>query len=358
MSGEAPSWSRSIRFGALLAPALLLIVVMALTKLEFTHTPPIYQSTGKLLAGGRIEFGTEESREELMRENYGTIIESIDAIGSATMILKARERVKSLFPGLKDCAVEISVRRAKGSGIFHVLATGTEPKYTQSFLDALLDEFIAIHQSIREQAHGKALKDFLAEVVAKQLTMEGKSDLFVRWNASHNILTLTNDNKQTAELLTGFKGQRQSLRAEDVELELSLNSKAEQAEEGQSATQPALRAKRAALRLKIEALDQQIIEKEKEALKTGALLAEYTSLKAEYETAMQVYQEAFKLGERLYMIFNTNVEYVALMERATTAEQVMESSLIPIWKLWTKSEEPGAKSKEPVAKAKRVEGET
>lgn len=345
ISGKAPPWSRGIRFGmwVALGLTLLFIAVMALTRLEFSPTPPIYQSTGKLLAGGRIEFGTEESREVMMRENHGTIIEAIDAIGSAAMIHKARERVKSLCPDLKDCAVEISVRRAKGSGIFHVLAAGTEAQYTRSFLDALLDEFIAIHQSIREQARGTALKDFLAEVVAKQQTMEGKSDLFVRWNATHNILTLTNDNTQTAEWLTSLKSQRQSLQVENAELELSLNGKAAQAAEGQSVTQTALRAKQAALRLKLEALDQQISENEKEALKTGALLAEHSRLKAEYESAMQVYEEAFKLGERLYMIFNTNSEYVSLMERASTAIEVTDSNLIPAWKLWSGSAEPAVK---------------
>ena len=83
---------------------------------------------------------------------YGTIIETIE---SAEMKRRALDRVRALNPDVKDSDVEIRMAQTKGSAIFNILATGSEPKYTKIILDALLDEFIAFRQSIREQAQGK-----------------------------------------------------------------------------------------------------------------------------------------------------------------------------------------------------------
>jgi capsular polysaccharide biosynthesis protein len=137
--------------------------------------------------------------QEQLSDFYGTIIETIE---SAEMIRKARERVHALHPDLKDSDVEIRVAQTKGSAIFNILATGSEPKYTQIFLNSLLDEFIAFRQSIREQAQGKVLSTFLQEVVNKQKVMEEKSDLLQRFCSANNILTITNGQYEAAYFLT------------------------------------------------------------------------------------------------------------------------------------------------------------
>lgn len=47
-----------------------------------------------------------------------------------------------------------------------------EPKYTRYFLDALLDEFIACRQGLRDKAQGRVLQDSLQEVLHRQKTMD------------------------------------------------------------------------------------------------------------------------------------------------------------------------------------------
>ena len=42
-------------------------------------------------------------------------------------------------------------------------------------------------------------------------------------------------------------------------------------------------------------------------------------------------------------MFNMQSDYVAIQERASQAEKVIASSLIPVWKLWSGSAEPAAK---------------
>ena len=206
------------RWWFLLLTASIGVCVQALT---ITGKPQVFRSLAKLVAGGRM-IGTEAIRwEEQLQDFYGTIIETIE---SAEMIRKARERVHSLHPDLKDSEVEIVVRQTKGSAIFNILATGSEPKYTQIFLNALLDEFIAFRQIIREQAQGKVLSTFLQEVVNKQKAMEEKNDVYSKFCAANNLVTITNGNNEAASFLTSLKAQRETLRTSLAEIEAAIRA--------------------------------------------------------------------------------------------------------------------------------------
>ena len=106
--------------------------------LRLTGKPPMFRSLAKVVVASRMTVQTDELDQKF--DFYGTIIETLE---SAELNRKAAERVHALHPDLKDSGVEIRVVQTKGSAIFNVLATGSEPKHTQIFLNALLDEFIA-----------------------------------------------------------------------------------------------------------------------------------------------------------------------------------------------------------------------
>ena len=70
-------------------------------------------------------------------------------------------------------------------------------------------------------------------------------------------------------------------------------------------------------------------------MNSGALLAQYEKLKTEADMAKSAYQRMFERAETFQNMFKTQSDYVAIQERATTAAEYTESSLFPVWKLWT-----------------------
>ena len=404
------------RWWFLLLTASIGVCVQALT---ITGKPQIFRSLAKLVAGGRMVANGDLQWQEQLQDFYGTIIETIE---SAEMIRKARERVHALHPDLKDSDVEIRVAQTKGSAIFNILATGSEPKYTQIFLNSLLDEFIAFRQSIREQAQGKVLSTFLQEVVNKQKVMEEKSDLLQRFCSANNILTITNGQNEAAYFLTQLKGQRETQRTALSEIDMAVQdvkaamqnrerlatatatnaagggaaSNKGGAESGQGtgdstgssnkgltlAEQDFLRTKgqitllttkketlletfkdshpqvtemtqeirgqeallkrfeaqiqqemlsqREAINRMVLVLDKQVSEREKEALELGAKLAEHKKLEGDALVAKDAYQKMFERAENFQNMFNTQSDYVAVQERATTASEHTEDWKMPI----------------------------
>ncbi len=204
------------RWWFLLLTASIGVCVQAL---RITGRPQEFRSLAKLVAGGQLAFNDNVTWREQQADFYGTIIETIE---SAEMKRRALERVRALNPDVKDSEVEVRVAQTKGSAIFNILATGSEPKYTKIFLDALLDEFIAFRQSIREQAQSKVIQQFLQEVVTKQKVMDDTLEQLTKFKAANNILTLTNGNNLAAQFLANLQGQLESQRTTLEDLRLAI----------------------------------------------------------------------------------------------------------------------------------------
>ncbi len=204
------------RWWFLLLTASIGVCVQAL---RITGRPQEFRSLAKLVAGGQMVFNDSVSWREQQSDFYGTIIETVE---SAEMKRRALERVRALSPDMKDSDVDIRVAQTKGSAIFNILATGSEPKYTKIFLDALLDEFISFRQNVREQAQGKVLQQFLQEVVSKQKIMEESMDRLTKFRTANNIITIINGNNAAAQFLHNLQAQRESQRTTQEELKLAL----------------------------------------------------------------------------------------------------------------------------------------
>lgn len=220
---RANRWRGRIGLGALVALALVTMAlsVLVVTKVEFSPQKPLYRSNAKLVAGGNLASGPGLAWREQAQDFYGTIIETLE---SSEMKRRALNRVQALQPNLKKSEVDIRVVQAKGSAIFNVLATGEDPKFTRTFLDSLLDEFIAFRQSIREQGAGMTLQTLLKETVTKQKLMEERNGELTAYASKNTRLANVNKNNSVAESLAALRKQKEEIHTQLAELNLVLDS--------------------------------------------------------------------------------------------------------------------------------------
>lgn len=219
-------WRGRIGLGALSALAVVTLVlgILVATSVEFAPQKPVYRSIAKVVAGGsHLQGGNWQAQAE---DFYGTIVETLE---SSEMKRRALDRVQALQPKLKTGEVQIRVERHKNSAIFSILATGEDPKFTRAFLDALLDEFIAFRQSIREVAQGRVVTPLLAETAAKQKAMEEKNAALTSFAQENNILVNNNDNNRLAQSLSALRAQRGQINAQIAEIKLALSAMNEEA---------------------------------------------------------------------------------------------------------------------------------
>jgi hypothetical protein len=297
------------RFGIVLFCAVLgSSLGTMLLALRITGKPQEFRSMAKLVASGQIMTDDSIHWREQQQDFYGTIIETLE---SAEMQRRALERVRALNPDLKDSDVEIRVAQTKGSAIFNILATGTEPKYTKIFLDALLDEFIAFRQSIREQAQGKVLQQFLVEIVSRQKKMEASFEAMEKARTKVESLSAKTDQERLVTRLTKLRDQRDGLR---LELKpMAAND-----------------AARASLETKMAPIEQEISMVDAELGRYEPDIAELRMAAERHAVDKEAYQKLFDKLEELQAQFNSRTDYVAVQERASPASENVEDWQLPI----------------------------
>jgi hypothetical protein len=170
-------WAHVVQFEIRILPALMpvatsqamtsiklatLSLILASTQLALSAE---YVSLAKLVVGGAEVSPKLDDGSAIPDDFYGTNIEILE---SAALRRKAIDRVKALLPDNKEAAVDLKATRDKNSRILTLVAFGSEPKFTRLFLDAILDEFIALRQSIREAGRNKKLTVMAESIVQRE----------------------------------------------------------------------------------------------------------------------------------------------------------------------------------------------
>ena len=415
---KASQWRGRIGMGAmsLIAVVAVLLAALAATKVEFKPKAPVYLSEAKLVASGLDE--KTENRQAWHADFYGTITETLD---SGEMKRRALERVRALRPNLEEKDVEIHAAQIPGSAMVRVEALSGSGKYAQVFLDALLDEFFAFRQAVRELRGEKELQKLSPEVLKAQKVMEESTGELAEFQRLNNFISLTSINNQAAASLakihTQLEEQRTILEEEELAMRnipaaltiaqtrVSTDQPLTQTEKDYVQAQSELRRQENELkyllgthkpedavvvetkekaakarfllnalmvplqeemtqrtedtRRRVTVLKKMLTEKQGEALETGKRIAQQDKLERQAKAAKEAYDklcEQVKLNERLA----ENTDFVAIQERAQPATEVMQSGLIPVWKLWRRepkqpadesTPKPAPKKKEPAKAA-------
>lgn len=206
-------WRGRLGAAAGTAIALLAVVMSGIVLVSCKQKPAAYVSVAKLVAAGRMAGpggDTGNTYQDYLQDFYGTIIETIE---SSEMRRRAKDRVRALYPEMKESEVEINVTQNKRGAIFNVVATGQEPEFTRVFLNAVLDEYLAFRQQIREQNRGKALTALAEDVVKRERTMSEKQRRLEDFEKNNNVVVLTETNNELATTLRKLREDAKEQRA-------------------------------------------------------------------------------------------------------------------------------------------------
>jgi succinoglycan biosynthesis transport protein ExoP len=387
------------------------LAVLAATKVEFKPKTPVFQSEAKLVTGG---VGDKTENWQISQADfYGTIIETLE---SAEMKHRALERVRALNPDLKDRDVEIHAAQIKGSTMFRVQTLSEDRKYARIFLDALLDEFIGFRQHIHEQWGDRDIKKLREETVAAQKLMEEKLDELAEFKKFNNLMSLTTVNDQVAKMLGNLESQLEEQRMTLADLELTLRSvpaamtmaqikvsnaqPLTQTEKDYIQTQSELRRyenelkyltenhkpdhpllaetrekaskarfllnalvdplreemtqREVSTRSKVTVLEKLVADRQQEALKLGTRIAQYDKLDRQAKAAKEAYEQLYEKS-KLLQGMTRYTDFVAIQERARAATEVMQSGLVPVWKLWRSEPKVSAEESTPKPASKKKE---
>lgn len=236
---------------------------------------------------------------------YGTIIETIE---SSEMRRRALDRVRALHPDLKECGVEIRASQNKGSAIFNVRAIGSEPKYTRVFLDALLDEFMAFRNQIREQQRNKALTTLAEDVVRREKSLKEKQERLTDFEKANNIVLLIGELNRLTKRTLSLRDERDDLNRKIVR--------------GATGTE--------SIDKQLASTTDELTRVEKEIEPLTVKVAIHEGLSKDYQDSKRAYDDILDLVRRFTVNEELSTDHVAILERASGAVEDLQDWIFPL----------------------------
>ncbi|MEO6739228.1 MAG: polysaccharide biosynthesis tyrosine autokinase [Chthoniobacteraceae bacterium] len=181
---------------------LLLLLSLGLCIGAWTamQQPPAWLSSGRLMVSGQMKIGESAAAysEELVNF-FGTQIELMQ---SAKVLQGAETRVLALHPDLPREQVKMTVGQLPKAAIFQINVYGKSPAYSQAYLDAVMDEYIAKKKEMRENRREGAAVAIQDELVRLEKDMLKEEEEMHTFQKENNIGFLKEDGNSAATYLS------------------------------------------------------------------------------------------------------------------------------------------------------------
>lgn len=126
-----------------------------------------YVSTARMILSPQFQIeGTAR-----VNESADTLGTQFDLIRGDIVAQRARNKLRTLHPEWIPVPVSVDITRTPATAFLILRATGIEPVYTQAFLDAVMQEYMALRREIRVER-----SDNLTSAIRNQLILTEKQE--------------------------------------------------------------------------------------------------------------------------------------------------------------------------------------
>lgn len=195
---------------------LTIAICVAYQAWSVSRKPVLYQSFGKMILGGRLDNiqGGASYSEDLMNF-YGT---QIELMTSDEVVGRARRRLQIEFPDLQGGA-SIIASQVPRTATFNLVGTGSNPDYTQKFVNAVMEEFIAYKRDMRQEQTDTTMVKISEELARLRKELDEREAALNEFIEKNNMAFWEEQSNTAARFLSDLKTQQADLLKEQRLLE-------------------------------------------------------------------------------------------------------------------------------------------
>lgn len=175
---------------------------VAIQGLQTMQQQPTYTSTAQLILEGQVNVPEANAYREQMAMFFDT---QTDVMMSRDVRENARDRVSAMHPDLKPSPVRVQAMQKPRKAIFLLTATGAEPKYTQAYLDATLDAYIAKRKQSRSESSESTLIKVQDQILKLERQIEQGENEIVEFQKSNNLVFMQEQGATAGQHLSQLK---------------------------------------------------------------------------------------------------------------------------------------------------------
>jgi capsular exopolysaccharide synthesis family protein len=169
-------------------------------------------STGEMIVNGKLSIPTENTYSEELENFYGTQVELMqgDSVNN-----RVRSRLQAANPEWRQGRVRIQVGLAPKTSIFNLRAYGEDPRFTEAYLEATMEEYINLKRSLLANVSAAAKSNLRDEVAQLAARLEKSKEDCINFQSSNSIVFLQeNGGNSAAEYLATLNKERAECQSE------------------------------------------------------------------------------------------------------------------------------------------------
>jgi succinoglycan biosynthesis transport protein ExoP len=177
----------------------------------------VYVSTGRMMVSGKINLPEGATYSEEMNFFMTTQRELMQ---DEAVRQRAAASVRAASPEIAESPVELSVAPLPQTSIFILNATGSEPRYPQLFLSAVMQEYMSARHEMRSQKSEDAEISIEDEIAREQAALGKEEDKLLAFQRASNVGFLEQEGNTAGAYLGKLNTQLAEMKKEAQLLDL------------------------------------------------------------------------------------------------------------------------------------------
>lgn len=208
--------ARLARFRSLLRrrwwlPVILVGLALAVQAVVLQLTPPTYTSVGRMIVNIRLSIPEGSVYNEELSNFLGT---QTTLMQSGSVVNRAHARVTAQRPELIATPIDLRVTVIPKTSIFVLRATGPEPHYAQSFLQACMEEYVNLKKEMRDQTSATTLSGLTEEVVRLEKELRLCDQELAAFQSTNSVVLLQEQGNTAGAHLASLNQRLATLKSE------------------------------------------------------------------------------------------------------------------------------------------------
>lgn len=204
------TWDLLVRRWWVLALGLICGVAVEIGIARFQG--PAYVSTGQMIVNVKLAIPQGSVFTEELSNFLGT---QAALMQSEVVVNRAYSRACALLTNLPPAmrpVVKVSI--TPRTTIFNLQATGSDPRFTQQFLQATMEEYSQLKKDMRRQASDSTLAGMLEQVFTLEKEATNAQALVTDFQRSHSMVWIEEQGNNLANHLSGLNQRLEALKSE------------------------------------------------------------------------------------------------------------------------------------------------
>ena len=163
--------------------------------------PASFASAGRMIVSVKLNIAEGSMYTEELSNFLGT---QTALMQSGGVVNRAHTRVNAQHPELKMQPVELRVTVLPKTTIFVLQAIGADPDYTQAFLQACMEEYIALKKEMRTQTSDTTVAGLTEEVMRLEKELRKADDDLVAFQGTNSAVMSQEQGNTTANYVAAL----------------------------------------------------------------------------------------------------------------------------------------------------------